>query len=151
MIGFLKYAAYPNMVLGISDQQTGARLALKPIDTEMRKILWSLNDRTGEIVLATSEGLVVDISGSDIVLQERQANKSSQKWDFATTRGFIRSKQNSNNVIDSLFRGTNTDNRIILHPYNGSEAQQWKFVPMDMMTINNMEAQVMAEDEPSHV
>ncbi|WP_414165948.1 RICIN domain-containing protein [Superficieibacter sp. BNK-5] len=150
MIGMFKYAACPTMVLGVSDQQTGAPLALRKIESELRKILWSVNEKTGEISLVASDSLLVDISGNRIVLQQRDAGKLSQKWDMATTRGFIRSKQSSSNVIDSYNRGTGEGNAIILYPYNGSEAQQWKFVPMDMMTLNNITEEMMAEDEPSH-
>lgn len=150
MIGFIKYAACPTMVLGIADQQTNAPLVLRKIDAELSKILWSVNERTGEITLVSSDAMVMDISGSRIVLQQRDPNKLSQKWDMATTRGFIRSKQNKEHVIDSLNRGTAEGNPVILHPYNGSEAQQWKFVSMDMMSVNNVKAQVMAEDQPSH-
>ncbi len=150
MIGFFKYAACPNMVLGISDQQTGAQVVLKSVNSEMRMILWSVNDRTGEIKLAASEDLVMDASGTYLTLQTRDINKASQKWDMATTRGFIRSKQNSNYVIDSFNRGTYERNPIIIYPFNGSEAQQWKFVPMDMLSINNVAEEVMAEDDPLH-
>ncbi|STV96434.1 Uncharacterised protein [Klebsiella michiganensis] len=41
--------------------------------------------------------------------------------------------------MDSYNRGTNQGNPIILFEFNGSEAQQWVFVPMDMLTANSPE------------
>jgi hypothetical protein len=151
MIGFFKYTSCPNMVIGISDQQAGSALVLKPINTELRKILWNVNIKTGEIILVASDDMVMDTSGgSSITLQQRSKGKLSQQWDMATTRGFIRNKQYTSHVIDSLNRGTYDGNSVILYPYNGSEAQQWKFVPMDEMSLNNLAEEVMAEEEPSH-
>ncbi|POP45649.1 hypothetical protein CHU32_11905 [Superficieibacter electus] len=151
MIGFFKYVSCPNMVIGISDQQTGSQLVLKPINSELRKILWNMNMKTGEIVLAASDDMVMDTNGgSSITLQQRSKGKLSQQWDIATTRGFIRNKQYTTHVIDSNNRGTHDNNPVILYPYNGSEAQQWKFVPMDEMSVNILAEEVMAEDEPSH-
>lgn len=151
MIGFFKYASCPNMVIGISDQQAGSSLVLKPINSELKNILWNMNLKTGEIVLVASDDLVMDTNGSSgITLQQRSKGKLSQQWDMAITRGFIRNKQYTTHVIDSYNRGTREGNPVILFPYNGSEAQQWKFVPMDEMSVNTLSEEVMAEDEPSH-
>lgn len=144
MIGILKYAAKKEMVLGISDQQTGAQVVILPAASPLNKILWSVDDKTGEISLVASDELLLGIrreqmgSGAAIELQVR-ANKMTQRWDLVSTRRFIRSKQNLNFVIDSNNRGTAPGNPIILYEYNGSEAQQWIFVPMDMMTANSPE------------
>ena len=51
MIGIFKYTAKKDMVLGISDQQTGAKAVILPASSPLNKILWSVDDRTGEIVL----------------------------------------------------------------------------------------------------
>ena len=129
MIGIFKYAAKKDMVLGISDQQAGAKAVILPASSPLNKILWSVDDRTGEIVLAASEELLLGIcgdrmgSGAAIELQVR-GNKS---------------KQNPSFVMDSYNRGTNQGNPIILFEFNGSEAQQWVFVPMDMLTANSPE------------
>lgn len=132
------------MVLGISDQQTGAKAVILPASSPLNKILWSVDDRTGEIVLAASEELLLGIredrmgSGAAIELQVR-GNKATQRWDLVSSRRFIKSKQNPTFVMDSYNRGTNSGNPIILFEFNGSEAQQWVFVPMDMLTANSPE------------
>ena len=144
MIGIFKYAAKKDMVLGISDQQTGAKAVILPASSPLNKILWSVDDRTGEIVLAASEELLLGIredrmgSGAAIELQVR-GNKATQRWDLVSSRRFIKSKQNPTFVMDSYNRGTNSGNPIILFEFNGSEAQQWVFVPMDMLTANSPE------------
>lgn len=144
MIGIFKYAAKKDMVLGISDQQTGAKAVILPASSPLNKILWSVDDRTGEIVLAASEELLLGIredrmgSGAAIELQVR-GNKATQRWDLVSSRRFIKSKQNPSFVMDSYNRGTNQGNPIILFEFNGSEAQQWVFVPMDMLTANSPE------------
>ncbi|MDM4563968.1 hypothetical protein QTO98_27425 [Klebsiella oxytoca] len=46
MIGIFKYAAKKDMVLGISDQQTGARAVILPMSSPLRKVRIS-----GEILL----------------------------------------------------------------------------------------------------
>ena len=77
MIGIFKYAAKKDMVLGISDQQTGARAVILPMSSPLNKILWTVDDRTGEIALAASEELLLGIhgdqmgSGAAIELQAR--------------------------------------------------------------------------------
>ena len=38
MIGVFKYAAKKDMVLGISDQQTGARAVILPMSSPLRKV-----------------------------------------------------------------------------------------------------------------
>ena len=144
MIGIFKYTAKKDMVLGISDQQTGAKAVILPASSPLNKILWSVDDRTGEIVLAASEELLLGIredrmgSGAAIELQVR-GNKATQRWDLCSSRRFIKSKQNPSFVMDSYNRGTNQGNPIILFEFNGSEAQQWVFVPMDMLTANSPE------------
>ncbi|CAH5759740.1 MULTISPECIES: RICIN domain-containing protein [Klebsiella] len=144
MIGIFKYTAKKDMVLGISDQQTGAKAVILPASSPLNKILWSVDDRTGEIVLAASEELLLGIredrmgSGAAIELQVR-GNKATQRWDLVSSRRFIKSKQNPTFVMDSYNRGTNSGNPIILFEFNGSEAQQWVFVPMDMLTANSPE------------
>ena len=144
MIGIFKYAAKKDMVLGISDQQAGAKAVILPASSPLNKILWSVDDRTGEIVLAASEELLLGIredrmgSGAAIELQVR-GNKATQRWDLVSSRRFIKSKQNPSFVMDSYNRGTNQGNPIILFEFNGSEAQQWVFVPMDMLTANSPE------------
>ena len=144
MIGIFKYTAKKDMVLGISDQQTGAKAVILPASSPLNKILWSVDDRTGEIVLAASEELLLGIredrmgSGAAIELQVR-GNKATQRWDLVSSRRFIKSKQNPSFVMDSYNRGTNSGNPIILFEFNGSEAQQWVFVPMDMLTANSPE------------
>ena len=144
MIGIFKYTAKKDMVLGISDQQTGAKAVILPASSPLNKILWSVDDRTGEIVLAASEELLLGIredrmgSGAAIELQVR-GNKATQRWDLVSSRRFIKSKQNPTFVMDSYNRGTNSGNPIILFEFNGSEAQQWVFVPMDMLTANSQE------------
>ena len=144
MIGIFKYTAKKDMVLGISDQQTGAKAGILPASSPLNKILWSVDDRTGEIVLAASEELLLGIredrmgSGAAIELQVR-GNKATQRWDLVSSRRFIKSKQNPTFVMDSYNRGTNSGNPIILFEFNGSEAQQWVFVPMDMLTANSPE------------
>lgn len=144
MIGIFKYEAKKDMVLGISDQQTGARAVILPASSPLNKILWSVDNRTGEIALAASEELLLGIrgdrmgSGTAIELQVR-GNKTTQRWDLASSRRFIKSKQNPTFVMDSENRGTNQGNPIILFEFNGSEAQQWVFVPMDMLTANSPE------------
>jgi len=144
MIGIFKYTAKKDMVLGISDQQTGAKAVILPASSPLNKILWSVDDRTGEIVLAASEELLLGIredrmgSGAAIELQVR-GNKATQRWDLVSSRRFIKSKQNPTFVMDSYNRGTNQGNPIILFEFNGSEAQQWVFVPMDMLTANSPE------------
>jgi len=144
MIGIFKYTAKKDMVLGISDQQTGAKAVILPASSPLNKILWSVDDRTGEIVLAASEELLLGIredrmgSGAAIELQVR-GNKATQRWDLVSSRRFIKSKQNPSFVMDSYNRGTNQGNPIILFEFNGSEAQQWVFVPMDMLTANSPE------------
>ena len=144
MIGIFKYTAKKDMVLGISDQQTGAKAVILPTSSPLNKILWSVDDRTGEIVLAASEELLLGIredrmgSGAAIELQVR-GNKATQRWDLVSSRRFIKSKQNPTFVMDSYNRGTNSGNPIILFEFNGSEAQQWVFVPMDMLTANSPE------------
>ena len=144
MIGIFKYAAKKDMVLGISDQQAGAKAVILPASSPLNKILWSVDDRTGEIVLAASEELLLGIredrmgSGAAIELQVR-GNKATQRWDLVSSRRFIKSKQNPTFVMDSYNRGTNSGNPIILFEFNGSEAQQWVFVPMDMLTANSPE------------
>ncbi|PLP22083.1 hypothetical protein CWM92_26825, partial [Klebsiella michiganensis] len=77
-------------------------------------------------------------SGAAIELQVR-GNKATQRWDLVSSRRFIKSKQNPSFVMDSYNRGTNQGNPIILFEFNGSEAQQWVFVPMDMLTANSPE------------
>ena len=144
MIGIFKYTAKKDMVLGISDQQAGAKAVILPASSPLNKILWSVDDRTGEIVLAASEELLLGIredrmgSGAAIELQVR-GNKATQRWDLVSSRRFIKSKQNPSFVMDSYNRGTNQGNPIILFEFNGSEAQQWVFVPMDMLTANSPE------------
>ncbi len=144
MIGIFNYTAKKDMVLGISDQQTGAKAVILPASSPLNKILWSVDDRTGEIVLAASEELLLGIredrmgSGAAIELQVR-GNKATQRWDLVSSRRFIKSKQNPTFVMDSYNRGTNSGNPIILFEFNGSEAQQWVFVPMDMLTANSPE------------
>ena len=144
MIGIFKYTAKKDMVLGISDQQTGAKAVILPASSPLNKILWSVDDRTGEIVLAASEELLLGIredrmgSGAAIELQVR-GNKATQRWDLVSSRRFIKSKQNPTFVMDSYNRGTNSGNPIIHFEFNGSEAQQWVFVPMDMLTANSPE------------
>lgn len=144
MISIFKYTAKKDMVLGISDQQTGAKAVILPASSPLNKILWSVDDRTGEIVLAASEELLLGIredrmgSGAAIELQVR-GNKATQRWDLVSSRRFIKSKQNPTFVMDSYNRGTNSGNPIILFEFNGSEAQQWVFVPMDMLTANSPE------------
>ena len=144
MIGIFKYSAKKDMVLGISDQQAGAKAVILPASSPLNKILWSVDDRTGEIVLAASEELLLGIcgdrmgSGAAIELQVR-GNKATQRWDLVSSRRFIKSKQNPSFVMDSYNRGTNQGNPIILFEFNGSEAQQWVFVPMDMLTANSPE------------
>ena len=144
MIGIFKYTAKKDMVLGISDQQTGAKAVILPASSPLNKILWSVDDRTGEIVLAASEELLLGIredrmgSGAAIELQVR-GNKATQRWDLVSSRRFIKSKQNPSFVMDSYNRGTNQGNPIILFEFNGSEAQQWVFVPMDMLTAYSPE------------
>ena len=144
MIGIFKYTAKKDMVLGISDQQTGAKAVILPASSPLNKILWSVDDRTGEIVLAASEELLLGIredrmgSGAAIELQVR-GNKATQRWDLVSSRRFIKSKQKPTFVMDSYNRGTNPGNPIILFEFNGSEAQQWVFVPMDMLTANSPE------------
>ncbi|RFC07280.1 hypothetical protein DDJ70_15550 [Klebsiella michiganensis] len=87
MIGIFKYAAKKDMVLGISDQQAGAKAVILPTSSPLNKILWSVDDRTGEIVLAASEELLLGIcgdrmgSGAAIELQVR-GNKATQQWVF---------------------------------------------------------------------
>ncbi|EPC3763079.1 hypothetical protein [Klebsiella michiganensis] len=99
MIGIFKYAAKKDMVLGISDQQAGAKAVILPTSSPLNKILWSVDDRTGEIVLAASEELLLGIcgdrmgSGAAIELQVR-GNKATQRWDLVSSRRFIKSKQN---------------------------------------------------------
>jgi hypothetical protein len=147
MIGIFKYAAKKDMVLGISDQQAGAKAVILPTSSPLNKILWSVDDRTGEIVLAASEELLLGIcgdrmgSGAAIELQVR-GNKATQRWDLVSSRRFIKSKQNPSFVMDSYNRGTNQGNPIILFEFNGSEAQQWVFVPMDMLTANSPEYRI---------
>ncbi|EPK4721532.1 ricin-type beta-trefoil lectin domain protein [Klebsiella oxytoca] len=144
MIGIFKYAAKKDMVLGISDQQTGARAVILPMSSPLNKILWTVDDRTGEIALAASEELLLGIhgdqmgSGAAIELQARES-KATQRWDLVSSRRFIKSKQNPSFVIDSVNRGTHQGNPIILYEFNGSEAQQWVFVPMDMLTAKSPE------------
>ena len=77
-------------------------------------------------------------SGAAIELQVR-GNKATQRWDLVSSRRFIKSKQNPSFVMDSYNRGTSQGNPIILFEFNGSEAQQWVFVPMDMLTANSLE------------
>lgn len=119
MIGIFKYTAKKDMVLGISDQQTGAKAVILPASSPLNKILWSVDDRTGEIVLAASEELLLGIredrmgSGAAIELQVR-GNKATQRWDLVSSRRFIKSKQNPTFVMDSYNRGTNPGNPIIL-------------------------------------
>ena len=116
MIGIFKYTAKKDMVLGISDQQTGAKAVILPASSPLNKILWSVDDRTGEIVLAASEELLLGIredrmgSGAAIELQVR-GNKATQRWDLVSSRRFIKSKQNPTFVIDSYNRGTNPGKR----------------------------------------
>jgi hypothetical protein len=117
MIGIFKYAAKKDMVLGISDQQAGAKAVILPTSSPLNKILWSVDDRTGEIVLAASEELLLGIcgdrmgSGAAIELQVR-GNKATQRWDLVSSRRFIKSKQNPSFVMDSYNRGTNRGIRL---------------------------------------
>lgn len=117
MIGIFKYAAKKDMVLGISDQQAGAKAVILPTSSPLNKILWSVDDRTGEIVLAASEELLLGIcgdrmgSGAAIELQVR-GNKATQRWDLVSSRRFIKSKQNPSFVMDSYNRGTNQGIRL---------------------------------------
>ncbi|AWT18702.1 hypothetical protein DMP75_09620 [Klebsiella michiganensis] len=133
MIGIFKYTAKKDMVLGISDQQTGAKAVILPASSPLNKILWSVDDRTGEIVLAASEELLLGIR------EDRMGSGAAIELQVRGNKAFIKSKQNPTFVMDSYNRGTNPGNPIILFEFNGSEAQQWVFVPMDMLTANSPE------------
>ncbi|PNM27300.1 hypothetical protein A6J66_001185 [Yersinia enterocolitica] len=143
MIGFLKYAANPSMVIGISDQQTNAQVILLPASSTLDRILWNIDNRTGTITLVESNNtLALSIqnkaisSRTNIVLQEKNANDPTQKWDFVSKSGFILSQANRNYLIDDSNRGQSAGTHIQLFEFNGSVAQQWVFVPMSMMSAS---------------
>ncbi|MBN3199026.1 MULTISPECIES: RICIN domain-containing protein [Pectobacterium] len=140
MIGILKYAADKTLALGVSDQMKDAKAVLLRADSSLDKILWDLNSSTGVISLAASDGnLALAIknkaitSGTDIVLQVTNQNEPTQKWDFASKPGFILSQANKSYVIDDDTRG-GAGTRVQLYEFNGSIAQQWKFVPIDRIS-----------------
>ncbi|ATY88946.1 RICIN domain-containing protein [Pectobacterium atrosepticum] len=141
MIGILKYAGNQELALGVSDQQKDATAVLLRADSSLDKILWNLDPRTGVISLSISDGaLALAIknkniaSGTDLVLQLTNLNESTQKWDFASKPGFIFSQANKSYVIDDQTRG-GAGTRVQLFEFNGSIAQQWKFVPIDRVSV----------------
>ncbi|MDC9820287.1 ricin-type beta-trefoil lectin domain protein [Pectobacterium polonicum] len=145
MIGILKYSADSTLALGVSDQQKDATAVLLRADSSLDKILWNLDSRTGVISLAASDGaLALAIknkaiaSGTDLVLQLTNQNESTQKWDFASKPGFIFSQANKSYVIDVQGRG-GAGTRVQLFEFNGSIAQQWKFVPLDRVSLSASE------------
>ncbi|MER0048912.1 RICIN domain-containing protein [Pectobacterium odoriferum] len=140
MIGILKYAGNQELALGVSDQQKDAQAVLLRADSSLDKILWNLDSRTGVISLAISDGaLALAIknkaiaNGTDLVLQLTNQNEVTQKWDFASKPGFIFSQANKSYVIDDDTRG-GASTRIQLFEFNGSIAQQWKFVAIDRIS-----------------
>ncbi|WP_224554306.1 RICIN domain-containing protein [Pectobacterium versatile] len=140
MIGILKYAGNQELALGVSDQQKDAQAVLLRADSSLDKILWNLDSRTGVISLAISDGaLALAIknkaiaSGTDLVLQLTNQNEVTQKWDFSSKPGFIFSQANKSYVIDDDTRG-GAGTRVQLFDFNGSIAQQWKFVPIDRIS-----------------
>nr|WP_241391700.1 RICIN domain-containing protein [Yersinia frederiksenii]ULG19823.1 hypothetical protein 49p1_00112 [Yersinia frederiksenii] len=144
MIGFFKYAANPTMVLGIADQQTNAPAILLPASSTLDRILWNLDNKTGLITLVESGNtLALSIEnkvirgGSNLVLQEKNTNEPTQKWDFASKSGFILSQADRGYLIDDSNRGRSAGSRIQLYAFNGSVAQQWIFVPLSMMSTES--------------
>ncbi|BES86901.1 hypothetical protein PEC302107_31220 [Pectobacterium araliae] len=141
MIGILRYAGKEGLALGVADQQKDAKAVLLDANsTSFDKLLWDLDSRTGVISLVVSDGtLALAIknktitNGTDIVLQVKNVDESTQKWDFSSKPGFILSQANKNYVIDNDTRG-GAGNRIQLFEFNGSIAQQWKFTPISKIS-----------------
>ncbi|NTS93728.1 RICIN domain-containing protein [Pseudomonas aeruginosa] len=128
-----QYAQDKDYVLGVSDEQSGAKVVLRKAQgTPYRFILWDVDQDTGVITLNSSGGqLAIDPQGGKVspqnVLTLAVVNSSSQsqRFDMVTKPLYILSVPEPGLCIDNQNRVTKDGNPIWLYEFNGSQAQQW--------------------------
>jgi hypothetical protein len=138
----IKYAQNPNFALGISDQQSGAKLVLLPVSgTSTRKLIWNVNLDDFSITLWGSGGtLAIDIGGgiqdtTPLILNTYKTGIATQQWDPLSKPGFILSVPYMNFCIDDDHRQTASGTQVWLYTFNGSPAQQWSLISLSNASL----------------
>jgi hypothetical protein len=135
--GVIQYAADPNMVIAVTNQESGASLSIQRMDSNPLLYTWNHNALNGLITLVSSglQQLSITVPGNNCsgtpVLQIQPAAtpvSQFQRWNlFHGGPTFINSVGCPGKCIDLQGRNITPGTPIWLVPCNGSPAQQWIF------------------------